>query len=270
MTYWRGLLATLALMPVSDTTQFGVVRLDGEGNIVAFQEKPDPAEAISNLANTGIYVLEPEVLRYVPEGAFFDFANDLSPRLLQAREGFVGYEGDFYWSDVGTLEAYKAAQADALSGKVQVKIPGEHLGANLWVCEGAQLHATAALEGSVVLGRNAVVGRGADLSGGVTVGSDCWVHPGANVKNSILLPGSCVGNGARLEGCIVGPSHAVRPGERIRGATLSRGFGAAAARRRAVAGRRLPKDPNVRSGERSLGATLFRTARRSGPLKSPA
>ncbi|MDP9481545.1 MAG: transferase, partial [Actinomycetota bacterium] len=65
-----------------------------------------------------------------------------------------------------------------------MKIPGEYLGANLWVCEGAQLHATDALEGSVVLGRNAVVGRGADLSGGVTVGSDCWVHPGANVKNS--------------------------------------------------------------------------------------
>nr|MDP9488449.1 NDP-sugar synthase [Actinomycetota bacterium] len=129
-------------------------------------EKPDPAEAISDLANTGIYVLEPEALRYVPEGAFFDFANDLFPHLLAAGEKFVGYEGDFYWSDVGTLEAYKAVQADALSGRVRVQIPGERLGEGLWVGEGARLHATAAIEGSVVLGQNAVLGRGVRVLGG--------------------------------------------------------------------------------------------------------
>lgn len=223
MTYWRGLLATLALMPVSDTSQFGVVRLDGEGNIVAFQEKPDPAEAISNLANTGIYVLEPEVLRYVPEGAFFDFANDLSPRLLQAGEGFVGYEGDFYWSDIGTLKAYQAAQWDVFSGKVRVSIPGERLKENLWIAGDARLHSTAALVGPVVLGRNAVIGREVTLSGGVTVGQDCRVRPGATVKSSILLPESCVGEGARLKGCIVGPGYEVRPRERIRGGVLARG-----------------------------------------------
>ena len=80
----RKVLATLALMPVSDTSQYGVVRLDGDGNILAFQEKPDPEEAISILANTGIYILEPEALRYVPKDTFFDFANDLFPRLLEA------------------------------------------------------------------------------------------------------------------------------------------------------------------------------------------
>jgi NDP-sugar pyrophosphorylase family protein len=124
----REALATLAFTPVSDTSQYGVVELDGEGNILAFQEKPKPEEAISSLANTGIYVLEPEALRYVPEGTFFDFANDLFPRLLEAGERFVGYEGDFYWSDVGTLEAYRVAQSDVLSGKVWVKIPGSAWG----------------------------------------------------------------------------------------------------------------------------------------------
>ncbi len=217
----RGALATLALMPVSDTSQYGVVRLDGEGNIVAFQEKPHPAEAISNLANTGIYVLEPEALDYIPENTFFDFANDLFPRLLEAGERFVGYEGDFYWSDVGTLEAYRAAQSDVLSGKVRVKIPGERLRENLWVDGDAWLHRTAALEGPVVLGRDAVVGRRVTLSGNVTVGSDCYVRSGATVKSSILLPGSRIGDGAYLEGCIVGPGYEVRPGENIRGGALS-------------------------------------------------
>jgi len=136
----RGALATLALMPVTDTSQYGVVDLDGEGNILAFQEKPRPAEAISTLANTGIYVLEPEALDYVPEDTFFDFANDLFPCLLAAGERFVGYEGDFYWSDVGTLEAYRCAQSDVLAGKVRVKIPGERPRENLWIDGDAWLH----------------------------------------------------------------------------------------------------------------------------------
>ena len=99
----RGALATLAVMRVSDTSRYGVVEQDAQQDIAGFQEKPDPGEARSNLANTGIYVLEPEALRYIPENRFFDFAEDLFPRLLAAGERLVGYEGDFYWSDIGTL-----------------------------------------------------------------------------------------------------------------------------------------------------------------------
>lgn len=220
----RDALATLALMPVSDTSQFGVVRLNGEGNILAFQEKPDPAEAISNLANTGIYVLEPEALRYIPEDTFFDFANDLFPRLLAAGERFVGYEGEFYWSDVGTLEAYREAQADVMQGKVEVMIPGDHPKENLWIEEDAWLHRTATLEGQVVLGRDAVISRGVTLSGNVIVGEGSWVRAGATVKDSVLLSGSRVGEGAYLEGCILGSGYEVRPGEQMRGGALVLGM----------------------------------------------
>jgi len=111
----RGALATLALMRVADTSQYGVVDLDSEHNIVGFHEKSDPSEAISNLANTGVYVLEPDMLKHIPEDTFFDFAEDVFPRLLEAGEKFVGYEGNFYWSDIGTLKAYRVAQHDALS-----------------------------------------------------------------------------------------------------------------------------------------------------------
>ena len=103
-------LATIALRRVYDTSEFGVVEVDAEGNILGFQEKPDPKEAISTLANTGIYVLEPRALEYIPEKTFFDFARDVFPEFLQSAERFVGYEGDFYWSDIGTLQAYREAQ----------------------------------------------------------------------------------------------------------------------------------------------------------------
>jgi len=141
--------------------------------------------------------------------------------LLEAGEKFVGYdEGDFYWSDVGTLEAYRAAQQDVLSGKVCVMIPGEWWGESLWVDQNAWLHPTAALKGQIVIRQDVVVEQGVTLVGDVTVGSGCWIRPGATIERSILLPGSSVGDGAYLEDCIVGPGYEVRPGEWIQGGTL--------------------------------------------------
>ena len=218
----KGALATIALHRVYDTSEFGVVEIDQQGNISGFQEKPDPKEAISTLANSGVYVFEPGVLEYIPENAFFDFARDVFPLLLEAGERFVGYQGSFYWSDIGTLEAYRQAQYDVLSGKVRVKVPGEKRGESLWVGENAQIHPSAALEGYVVVGQDAVVGRGVILSGDVTVGTDCWIRPNATIKRSILLPGASIGDGAYLEDCIVGHGYDVRSGETIRGGALIR------------------------------------------------
>ena len=189
---------------------------------MGFQEKPDPRAAVSTLANTGIYVLEPRALDYVPEDTVFDFARDVFPKFLEEGERFVGYKGDFYWSDIGTLEAYRQAQYDVLSGKVGVRIPGEKRGEGLWVGKDAQIHRSASIEGHVLVGRDAVVGRGVKLLGDVTVGSDCWIRPNAIIKRSILLPGASVGDGAYLEDCIVGHHYDVRPGETIRGGALIR------------------------------------------------
>jgi len=218
----KGALATIALHRVYETSEFGVVEVDEEGNILGFQEKPAPEEAISTLANAGVYVLEPRALEYIPENSFFDFAKDVFPRFLKADERFVGYQGNFYWSDIGTLEAYRQAQYDVLSGRVRVKVPGKKRGETLWVGENAQIHPSAALEGYVVVGQDAVVGRGVLLSGDVTVGTDCWIRPNATIKRSILLPGSSVGDGAYLEDCIVGHGYDVRAGETIRGGALIR------------------------------------------------
>ncbi len=218
----RGALATIALRRVYDTSEFGVVVVDEKGNIKGFQEKPDPKEAISTLANTGIYVFEPRALDYAPEDTFFDFAQDVFPKLLENGESFVGYQGNFYWSDIGTLQAYRQAQYDVLSGKVKVKIPGEKRGESLWVGEDAQIHPSATIDGYVVVGRDAVVGRDVVLAGDVTVGSDCWIRPNATIKRSILLPGASVGDEAYLEDCIVGHGYDVRAGETIRGGALIR------------------------------------------------
>jgi NDP-sugar pyrophosphorylase family protein len=217
--------ATIALTPVEDTTEYGVAVLNGEKRIVGFQEKPGPEEAISNLANTGIYVLEPEALSYVPEGAFFDFAKDLFPRLLEAGERIAGYNvSGFYWSDIGNLSAYKKAQRDVLAGLVKVEVDGERWGRNLWIGERARIHPSAygRTEGEAFIGTGAEVGPDACLSKGATVGGHCRVGGGATIRGSVLLPGATVGAGAYLEDCVIGPGYEVGSGVRLLGEALVR------------------------------------------------
>jgi NDP-sugar pyrophosphorylase family protein len=91
-------------------------------------------------------MLEPGVLEYIPENTFFDFAKDVLPRLLEDGERFVVYESNFYWSDIGMLEAYRQAQYDVLSGTVRVNIHGEKRGEGLWIGVDAQIHPSATIE----------------------------------------------------------------------------------------------------------------------------
>ncbi len=129
------------------------------------RRSPTPEEAISTLANTGIYVFEPQGPRLHPGGHLLRLRQGRVPEAIwRTGSASSGIREDFYWSDIGTLEAYRQAQYDVLSGKVGVKIPGEKRGEGLWVGEDAQIHSSAEIEGHVLVGRDAVVGRGVKLS----------------------------------------------------------------------------------------------------------
>ena len=125
----KGGIATLALKRVDDPREFGVVIVAEDGRIQGFQEKPDPAEALSNLGNCGIYVFEPEIFDYFPEPDFVDWAMDVYPKLLEQDVSFYGHEFPEYWNDVGSLEEYRQGNFDALAGAVHVDM-GELSGTN--------------------------------------------------------------------------------------------------------------------------------------------
>ncbi|HHD84188.1 MAG TPA: nucleotidyltransferase family protein, partial [Campylobacteraceae bacterium] len=74
---------TIALTPVEDPLQFGVVITDEEDRIEKFLEKPGWGEVFSDTINTGIYIIEPEILEYIPHETNFDFAKDLFPLLME-------------------------------------------------------------------------------------------------------------------------------------------------------------------------------------------
>jgi NDP-sugar pyrophosphorylase family protein len=110
----RRSLATIALYRVPDPERCGIVQLDDDDRVICFVEKP--AAAIGNLANAGIYVLEPEVLRFIPSGLAFDFGHDLFPILLRMELAVYGYRADGYFLDIGSPERYTQAAADLRAG----------------------------------------------------------------------------------------------------------------------------------------------------------
>ncbi|HET6695828.1 MAG TPA: nucleotidyltransferase family protein, partial [Gaiellaceae bacterium] len=120
-----GALATLTVKPVSDPSSYGVVILDRDTRVRGFQEKPRRDEARSDLANCGIYVIEPELLERIPSDTFYDFGEDVWPSLVAASEEVYAYTTMAYWNDVGDLDELRNTILDAVLGHVRVEIPGE-------------------------------------------------------------------------------------------------------------------------------------------------
>ena len=119
----RGALATLALSRSSAPLRYGLAVTDGEGRIRSFVEKPSWPRVVSDLVNTGIYVLSPRALEGVPEDRPYDFGADLFPALLAAGEHLAGVAMAGYWCDIGTPAAYYRCCADALEGRLRLELP---------------------------------------------------------------------------------------------------------------------------------------------------
>jgi mannose-1-phosphate guanylyltransferase/mannose-1-phosphate guanylyltransferase/phosphomannomutase len=198
-------MATLATKRVTDTREFGVVVTGADGRVQGFQEKPDPAEALSDLANCMIYVLEPEIFDHFPDTEEVDFALDVFPALLDSDVPFGVHVTDAYWNDVGSLSEYLQGNLDVLTGAVDVVPAGRVVGS----AAEAGLADDISLEGPVLLGEGASVGAGAQLDGPLVIGPGASIGAGASVRESVLLPGAEVPGDGLLAGAIAGNAAAL-------------------------------------------------------------
>jgi mannose-1-phosphate guanylyltransferase len=185
-------LATLAVKPVSDPSSYGVVILDRDTRVRGFQEKPTRDEARSDLANCGVYVIEPELLERIPPDTFVDFGRDVWPSLVAAGEPIYAHTTMAYWNDVGDLDALRNGILDAVLGNVRVELAGEELAPGIWAEDGCRVNAAAQVDAPVVLGRNVVVEEGAQIRGPAAIGADSHVGRDAAIRRAVLLPGSVV------------------------------------------------------------------------------
>jgi mannose-1-phosphate guanylyltransferase len=187
-----GGLATLTVKPVSDPSAYGVVILDRDTRVLGFQEKPRREEARSDLANCGIYVIEPELLDRIPTDTFVDFGEQIWPGLVAANEEVYAYTTMAYWNDVGDLDELRNTILDAVRGHVRVEVAGEEIAPGVWAEAGCKIDDSASIEGPVVLGRNVVIEAGARVRGPAAIGADCHVGEAAAIRSAALLPGSVV------------------------------------------------------------------------------
>ena len=171
----KGAAVTIGLKSVDNPLEFGIVVTDEEGRVERFLEKPSWGQVFSDTINTGIYVLEPEVLKHVPTDRPYDFSKELFPLLLEMGRPIYGFVLDGYWQDIGNLDQYRQANFDALDERVRLEIDGIRLRGNVWLGEGAEIDDVEQLEGPAYIGnycriaRDATVGPYSVLSASVTL-----------------------------------------------------------------------------------------------------
>jgi mannose-1-phosphate guanylyltransferase/phosphomannomutase len=200
----KGSVATLVLTRVATPLEYGVVITDRQGAITQFLEKPSWGEVFSDTVNTGIYVLEPEVLGYLEEGRNYDFSKDLFPLLLEKGRPIHGVVLDGYWCDIGNLQQYLQAHMDALSGRVGLDFPWAGGKDNLYTGQNVEIDPAAVIKGPAFIGNNCKIGAGARIDSFTVLGDNCIVGERATIKRSITWNGAYIGSRAALRGAILG------------------------------------------------------------------
>ncbi|MFF7243210.1 sugar phosphate nucleotidyltransferase [Embleya sp. NPDC008237] len=211
----KGAMVTVCLTRVPDPLEFGITIIDDEGRVDRFLEKPTWGQVFSDTVNTGIYVMEPEVFDYVAAGVSVDWSGDVFPKLLKEGKPIYGYVAEGYWEDVGTHESYLKAQADVLTGKVDVDIDGFELSPGVWVAEGAEVDRDAILKGPLYIGDYAKVEGGVEIREHTVLGSNVVVKRGAFLHKAVVHDNVYIGPQTNLRGCVIGKNTDVMRAARI-------------------------------------------------------
>ncbi|MBP2641906.1 MAG: glgC 3 [Firmicutes bacterium] len=204
-------------VPWEETHRFGIMSTNGEGRIVEFQEKPSKAK--NNQASMGIYIFDYAVLKdYLRRDAedtatSHDFGKDIIPRMVAEQQKAYAYPFNGYWRDVGTVESYWEANMDLLAERPELDLYDTS-----WriYSENLNLPPHYIANGSSV--KCSIVSEGSQLYGNVdhtVVFPDVYVAPGAQVKDSVLLPHVRIREGVVLDHVIVGPNTVIEAGSII-------------------------------------------------------
>lgn len=194
----REAVATIVLTPVANPTQYGVVETDDDHRVRRFLEKPEPDEVTCNTINAGIYILEPKVLDYVPEGEPFMFEYGVFPQLLKQGERFYAYTMRDYWRDIGTPASYLEANLDVIAGRVGV-LERETFE------RGEKFDETAKIDSLSVVDPSCTIKAGAEIINSV-VSRNCHIEERAHIENSVVRGACRIGQEATVSHAVIGKS----------------------------------------------------------------
>ena len=210
-----GAKATIALTPVEDPTAYGVVETDAKNGVKAFVEKPSLDRVTSNLINAGTYVLEPEVLDFIPSGVHHMVERGLFPDMVEQGLPFLGYPSNAYWIDIGRPVDYFQLHHDILMGKAIARFPGKSVADDIWVEENSDIHPSAKIIGPVVIGRECSIEQDVRISGPAVIGDNCIITQRARIDESIIWNDAQIGKDATIVNSIVGKGSFIGDNTRI-------------------------------------------------------
>lgn len=211
---YKGSKATLVLKKVAIPLEYGVVIVNEEGRITSFMEKPSWGEVFSDTINTGIYILEPDVLDYYKKGDNFDFSKDLFPKLLEDNVPMYGYVTKDYWNDIGDLRVYKEVNFDILSGKVRAGLKYKQLEKGIWIGHDCQISDSCKFEAPVLIGNNCRI-KGRTLIGSSILGNHTEIEEAASIKKSIIWNNSRIGKYAQCRGGVICSGTTIKSGVHV-------------------------------------------------------
>ncbi len=209
--------ATIVITRVKNPLPYGIVIVRDSGEIIRFLEKPSWGEVFSDTINTGIYVLDPSVLEFIPYKQEFDFSKNLFPLLLEKKFPFYGYIAESYWRDIGTLNDYLEAHLDCLAGLVEIEIKGERIETPkgvIYVGENVEVADYNRFEGVVVIGNNTRIGKKAKIINSV-IGSFCEIEDECEIIDSVIWDRTKIKRRAKLTLDVIGYDNFIGEGAEI-------------------------------------------------------
>ncbi|UCF12805.1 MAG: NDP-sugar synthase [Thermoplasmatales archaeon] len=185
----KNAVSTISLWRVENVSEFGVVDMKDDGNVIGFVEKPKPEDAPSDLINAGAYFLEPKVLDYIETGRLVSMEKEIFPQIITDTEKFFGFEFKGYWIDVGRIQSYIDANKLLLKNQKlkyyegnDCEIDGElsksSIGSNVFIGNNANLGSTIVFD-NVKIGKNVVLNN-------CVIGENCRIGDHSNLKNSVV------------------------------------------------------------------------------------
>lgn len=222
----KGGIGALHLIRVEDPSSFGCVAHDERGRVSAFVEKPAKGKEPTNEINAGTYLLEREILDFIPAGRNVSIERETFPQVIAAGKELYAYTTADYWIDLGRPEHYLAAHRDVLSGAMPLALePGisgsgrDALRGHPGVVPPVHADEDVVVDASAKVGPNVVLGRGCSIGANAVVReSVLWervsVGSGASIEEAILASGATIGPKAQVgRGSVIGHDVSVEPGQ---------------------------------------------------------
>lgn len=201
---------TIVAREVNDPREYGLMTVSDDMRITGFIEKPGYDDCLTNLANTGAYVISKDIIARIPEGEKVDFAQDIFPKILGEGKKLCAYKDNTYWHDIGDIPSLLRCQRELLEreGNGSLILPTASIAPDATV-SGSVIEEGAALgKGSRVI--SSLICDGATVAGGADI-SEAVVGKNVTVGEELIMKRfSALG-----EGCVVGSSVTIEQGARI-------------------------------------------------------